>query len=387
MNESDLVNNTFAENYFTDEITTMQPFIISIGVMGVMSLIGNSLLLILSKFASGGKSPSLVFLRSLVVSDVMIGAFGIFKALVLIDVKELLVDCFLPEALFVTASSASIFTLFGLSIDCCLRLYHPLKYMLHMDKKNIVSVMVFVWNFSFVSGFIPLAGWHVIDYTCLYVYYFDPVYLILLGVILTLITIGCIIVQVISKKIIRNIRQTRSILTCDSKEFQKYQYLIGTISIDLMTWLVCFLPYFFYVLFMFVVSSRPMAYKHLKLNVFILYFMPAFLFRSFINSIIHGYRTAQIHYVMRHLSRKVSKIIQGKRLSVRDDKVTQAVAIASSRTSRKSSNKRREMSKHTNNIDQSRQSQSDVSGKSSNFTTSTISVIITEECMAESTQL
>ncbi|XP_046582317.1 adenosine receptor A2b-like [Haliotis rubra] len=279
----------------------------------VLTTMCNLVVLIASKFTSGGKSPTLVFIRSLCVSDSLIGIYGLFKIVMYMSMDKLLVNFFLAESLFFTASLASGLSLLSLNIDSCMKLAEPLNYGHPMDKKNVITVMVMLWNLSFVIGFLPQMGWcqtngkfHVLRFFVFHPWH----YLLFFSLILIVIFVSNILITVYMKKKITLIQSHRSFLSPNSTKFQKYHTLVITAVIDMVLWVLCYLPFFAYLAVYCDVcyfKGRMVAERN------IVYFIPIFLTKSFISGIVHGYRTAQIHEVMTRFSRSFSRIVQSSR--------------------------------------------------------------------------
>ncbi len=71
----------------------LKVFLVICAILGVVVLVGNVFILAVSKYASGGKSPTLVFVRSLCVADAVAGVSASWKGIqasgFLIQAKEL----------------------------------------------------------------------------------------------------------------------------------------------------------------------------------------------------------------------------------------------------------------------------------------------------------
>ena len=63
-------------DYFDHDLEVL---VILSSFLGVLLLVGNIFILYISKYASGGKSPTLVFVRSLCVADAIAGVFAVSK--------------------------------------------------------------------------------------------------------------------------------------------------------------------------------------------------------------------------------------------------------------------------------------------------------------------
>ncbi|KAK3102452.1 hypothetical protein FSP39_011462 [Pinctada imbricata] len=296
---------TETEEKIFKELKSTWPVLLAWGISGFLTIVGNGMMLLMTKCTSGGKSPIFIFMRTLFLSDLLVGIFGIFKALVLFHMDILWIDCFLPESLFVTASTSTILTLLWLSIDSCMRLAMPLKYILHMHKSNVVMWMIGLWNVSFILGFIPQMDWHSSGEVCVFTQYYSPVYLLFLATLWITTLLSCCAVQIGAHRFVHKIRTNRHLLAPTSREFRRYTSISITIRIELYSWIACFLPMF--VLYIFGSASSLMDAK--TFNIYILYFFPAFIIRSFVISIIRGYRTAQIHRATQELKRQVTRIL------------------------------------------------------------------------------
>ncbi len=69
------------ENDFDSYSEDLRILLVICSLLGVLVLVGNTFLLVISKFASGGKSPTLVFVRSLCVADAVAGVFSVAKGI------------------------------------------------------------------------------------------------------------------------------------------------------------------------------------------------------------------------------------------------------------------------------------------------------------------
>ncbi|XP_046333224.1 lysophosphatidic acid receptor 1-B-like [Haliotis rufescens] len=279
----------------------------------ILTTMCNLIVLIASKFTSGGKSPTLVFIRSLCVSDSLIGIYGLFKIAMYMCLDKLLVNFFLAESLFFTASFASGLSLLSLNIDSCMKLAEPLNLGHPMDKKNVITVMVMLWNLSFVVGFLPQMGWsqtngkiHVLRFFVFHPWH----YLLFFSLMLIVIFVSNILITMYMRKKITLIQSHRSFLSPNSTKFQKYHTLVITAVIDMVLWVLCYLPFFVYLA---VYCDVCYFRDRLVAERYIVYFIPVFLTKSFISGIVHGYRTAQIHEVMTRFSRSFSRIVHSSR--------------------------------------------------------------------------
>lgn len=284
------------------------PLLFVWGALGILAIITNLIFLVLSKFTTGGKSPVLVFMRSICFADVMIGLYAIFKAFVFYSLQTTNVNCFLPDSILITATTASVSSLVWLHLDCCLRFTHPLKYILHMKKDNIVTGMVLMWNISFVLGFVPLMGWNNMDSLCSYTHFYTAEYVYF---IVTLWCIGLfsnVLMELVLKYYIQKVKHNQHLLTVNGREFQRFQNLIQTNRIELIGWFTCIALLGIYIALSVLVLNKLTYFDILE--VYILFIMPIFLLRPCILSVIRSYKTTQIHIATQRLKRHVTKIVR-----------------------------------------------------------------------------
>lgn len=272
-------------------------------MLSALTIVVNIVVLIMSKFATGGKSATFVFLRSLCMADMLIGMYGIFKCILLNNLQYRLINCFLPESLFISASTVICVTLFWLNIDSYLRLSRPLGSINTMDKHCVIITMVFLWNMAFIVGFAPLMGWNDQDFVCDLFQFYNMSYAVFVSLIWLACIIGCCVTHVLVNKTTQQIRANNRFISPRSLEFMKYTQLTSTIRNDLITLAVCYLPFLVY-LFYYYTNHRHRYSKTANINL--IYFLPIFLARSLISAFIHSYRTIRIQHVLHDISKHMN---------------------------------------------------------------------------------
>lgn len=310
MNTSSVSNFTAhasLEEEIQQRVLYFLPLLFVWGALGVLSILSNVIFLLLSKFTTGGSSPVLVFMRSICLADVMTGLYAVFKAVVFNSMQSTKVNCFLPDSILITATTASVCTLVWLHVDCCLRFTHPLKYIVHIKKENIITGMVLMWNISFVLGFLPLMGWNNEDAICAYHRFYSSRYVYFIASLWCTGLISSVVMEVVLKRYMLKVNKNQHLLTVNSREFERYQNLISTNRIELIGWFSCIV-----LLGIFATLSAVLfrKFRHFDvLEVHILYIMPIFLVRACTISVVRSYKTTQIHLVTKKLRRQVTKII------------------------------------------------------------------------------
>lgn len=270
-------------------------------VFSALTVLVNCVVLIASKFTTGGKSSTLVFIRSLCIADALIGNFGIFKSVLLQNLNTRLINCFLPESIFVSASTTICLSLFWLNMDSYLRLTKPLVY--RMDKHNVIIAMLVLWNSAFIIGFLPQMGWNNEEYVCNLFNYYSVKYVTFVSIIWLACISGSWFMQVILYQTRKKIEGNSHFISPQSLEYKKYTQLIVTIKTDVIILTFCYLPLIIYV-YIYYTQDR---YKFtLAANTNMIFFLPLFLLRSFFGAFIHSYRTIRIQRVVKDVSKSMN---------------------------------------------------------------------------------
>lgn len=296
------------ESVIQSRVLKFFPLLFVWGSLGVIAIVANVIFLLLSKFTTGGKSPVLVFMRSICLADVMIGLYAILKAIVFYSLEHTNVNCFLPDSIFITATTASISSLVWLHLDCCLRFTHPLRYILHMKKDNVVTGVVIMWNVSFVLGFLPLMGWNNVDALCSYSDFYTPEYVVFISVLWCIGLFSNVFMESILKYYIQKVKHNQHLLTVNSREFQRFQNLIQTNRIELVGWFTCIALLGICIVLGVRVFNRLTDFD--RIEVYVLCMMPIFLLRPCILSVVRSYKTTQIHTATQRLKRQVTRIVR-----------------------------------------------------------------------------
>lgn len=272
-------------------------------VLSALTVLVNSVVIIMSKYANGGKSSTFVFLRSLCLADMLIGMFGIFKCILLKNLEFRIVNCFLPESIFISASTVICVTLLWLNIDSYLRLSKPLSSINFMDKHSVIITMVLLWNMAFVVGFAPLMGWNNQYFVCDLFQFYTTSYALFVALIWLTCIVGSCMTHIFLHRTMSQIRENNRFVSPKSLEFLKYAQLTPTIRNNLITTAICYPPLIAY-LFYFYTNQRHNASTTANLNL--IYFMPVFLARSLLTAFIHVYRTILIQRVLRDISKRIN---------------------------------------------------------------------------------
>ena len=278
-------------------------------VLSALTIVVNMVVLVMSKFANGGKSSTFVFLRSLCMADMLIGMFGVFKCILLNNLRYRLINCFLPESLFISASTVICVTLFWFNIDSYFRLSQPLGKINTMDKHCVIISMVFLWNVAFIIGFVPLMGWNDEEFVCNVFQFYKFSYTMFVSLIWLVCIVGSCVTHFLLNRTTRQIRANSQFISPRSLEFLKYSQVMLTIRNDMITLVLCYLPFLAYLSYYY---TNHRHRDSTTANVNIIYFLPIFLARSLVSAFIHSYRTIRIQHVLHDITKHVNVTLFGK---------------------------------------------------------------------------
>ncbi|XP_064632259.1 adenosine receptor A2a-like [Lineus longissimus] len=311
-NGTSLKNVTVSE-VFSRKVESLEHLaVIYMCILGVLVIIANCTVLAISKFATGGKSATLIFVRSLCVSDSIAGLYAVIKTVfIYVDVERALVNCFVGECLFFTSLMASVFTLLLLTADCFFRLLYPLQCQSYMDKKLVIIYMIFLWNFSFIIGFCPLNGWNNNDYDsnewtlgkrCMFFHYYPSAYFVMV----TSIFVTCIVFMFgLHVKISITARSKAwwaKRFGRQRTDLKKTMKVVTLVRIDMIASCVFYLPFFVYTL----LYCKDCLWHDINADALYLFFIPFMLVKSLLNAMIHGGRTSQFKQVLHRFVRSRS---------------------------------------------------------------------------------
>ncbi|KAM9316183.1 adenosine receptor A1-like [Gastrophryne carolinensis] len=123
------------------------------------------------------------FLVSLSVADVCVGAFAIPCAILTsIGIPRYNLElCLLMLSTLIMLTMSSTFSLLAISVDRYIAILNPLRYRSIMTPANTLILIVAAWIVAFLSGLMPLMGWHKSPPShgyCIFVHVIDMTYLV-----------------------------------------------------------------------------------------------------------------------------------------------------------------------------------------------------------------
>lgn len=261
--------------------------------LSLLTVACNLLALFLTRFAGGGQSPTMVFVRTLCVSDFLVGCYGVGKMVMFLFVDGLHINFFLPESLLFTATTAACLSLLLLNVDRSVKISAPFWYAQHIDKPSIITGMVFLWNVSFVLGFLPLLGWNSNRKGYVYGFFqFHPWhYLLVMGLLWLACVSGSVAILLYVRGRVDLALPVPRPLTRHLTEVEKYCQMRVTVAVDIVTWTLCYLP--FLIFLGLVCDACPLGGQaDPDRNVY--HFVPVLMLRSLAGSGVQVYRTVHV---------------------------------------------------------------------------------------------
>ena len=276
-------------------------FVVS-GCISIVITIANVVLLLMSKYTNGGRTPVLIFVRSLCVADALTGIFGISK-MSQVFIRWENTNCFLPESLLFAATIAFNLTHVMLTTMCYSMLKDLLRFDQKQDKQRSVFSMTFLWNGSFIIGFVPhmgwnqdrRMGWNTTSHVCLFIMYFDRAYISFVTTIIGVCLLWLLVLNIALHVLITHRRFGEPTLLTLAWP------VIRAMRVDLALQLLCYTPGALY-LFLPCKSCAYGAEPHTaSANLYV--FMPLMILRALCSTTLHTMRTPQIRDVFAHTTK------------------------------------------------------------------------------------
>ncbi|XP_077979021.1 beta-2 adrenergic receptor-like [Glandiceps talaboti] len=154
-----------------------------LGTLMILIILGNGLLILAIATTSRLRTVTNFFIVSLALSDVMVGIiviplnFAFPTALLKGYTTCIYVACFT-----VVVCISSIMNIVAVTVDRYVAITSPLKYKCIMKPWRAVLLIVLVWTYAFVVGFLPIMGWRGKSNTCQRGEVYGPGYAIFLSV-------------------------------------------------------------------------------------------------------------------------------------------------------------------------------------------------------------
>lgn len=170
LNFTGYINYSITVQTYTNTTDVKQPLILVrniflglfLGVLCLLTIIGNAMVLHAVRTEKSLQTVSNMFIVSLAIADLIVGAVVMPMSAVYIYTEEWIfgiVVCQIWLGTDYIASTASILNLFILSLDRYWSVTSPLKYLRKRTKKRANIMITIVWCVSSL-WLVPILGWH-----------------------------------------------------------------------------------------------------------------------------------------------------------------------------------------------------------------------------------
>lgn len=275
--------------------------------LGSIVIVMATVLLAASKLATGGKRPTLIYVRSQCVADILVGSFGIIKMshLLYLLVPER-INAFLAESLLICAIMTSNMILTLATFDTLQQLHHHGRHGEWLDKQSVVTVIILLWNGNFVLGFAPQMGWNHRDYSCLFFHYYDYGYLILFLLVFSICLLANTVFHIYLAVYMRQYHKRYTRRRQLRLNLPNIANQITSLRLELVFQILFTAPYMIYIAVQIggMPKNRPSDYH----NVLLIHFAPVLIIRSLASICMHAKRTSAIKHAVYHIWRtKISR--------------------------------------------------------------------------------
>lgn len=139
-------------------------------VFGVLSVLGNGLVLWAIYINRRLRTVTNMFIASLAVADLMVGiVVAPSVALTFLGLPENFYGCVFLNSLVILLTQGSIFGLLAIAIERFIAIKSPFTYIEHFTHKTAMIIITISWMAAILIGLIPLFGWnlgHKVPFTC-----------------------------------------------------------------------------------------------------------------------------------------------------------------------------------------------------------------------------
>ncbi len=152
-------------------------------VIGVVSILGNGLVLYVICKHQSLRSITNYIIASLAFADFLVGVIGIPCVLINnLGLPRNFYGCLIMNSTIVSLAYISVFNLVAVAIERCLAIGFPLQNMKHFNSRIAIIVIIFCWLAGIVVGMLPVMGWNMgpsdITDDCVFVLIMDYRYLV-----------------------------------------------------------------------------------------------------------------------------------------------------------------------------------------------------------------
>ncbi|MEE6510562.1 hypothetical protein FKM82_030454 [Ascaphus truei] len=133
-------------------------------LIALVSILGNILVIWAVIVNQALRDTTFVFIVSLAVADIAVGALVIPLAIIIsIGLETGFYSCLMVACIVLILTQSSILALLAIAVDRYLRVRIPMSYKSVVTSKRAVIAITGCWVLSFIVGLVPMFGWNNIS--------------------------------------------------------------------------------------------------------------------------------------------------------------------------------------------------------------------------------
>ncbi|KAM4613285.1 adenosine receptor A1 [Polymixia lowei] len=224
--------------------------------IALASVLGNVLVVLVVSVNRALRDTTFCFIVSLAVADIAVGALVIPLAVIIsLGLNTQFYTCLFLSCLLLIITQSSILSLLAIAIDRYLRVKIPTKYCIIVTQNRAWVAVCLCWILSFLTGLVPMIGWHnhdargnlssSADIVCKFTSVMSMDYMVyfnFFGWVVVPLTIMIALYAEIFRVIRRQLNR-RAEATCDAaRYYQKELRLAKSLALVVFLFALCWLP-------------------------------------------------------------------------------------------------------------------------------------------------
>ena len=280
-------------------------------VTGVLSVTGNTLVLLAIWKTAALQTVTNCFLGSLAVADVLVGVF--IPPNVILSYRGLpdnFYGCIVLNSAVIILTDISILNLLAVALERYLAIKDPFLYQRLLSIRKALGVVVSLWIIALLMGSIPTMGWHESKQsfsTCAFTSVIDLKYMVYMSFfVVTLIPLfSMLVIYLYIFKIVhkqrRQIAVQTMVLTAEERKFEKQQHRdvrgAKKLAYVILLFVVCWLPLSILNCFTVFAPDKPFPYQLLLAAIVLSHA------NSFMNPFLYAFSNSKFKAAMVHILR------------------------------------------------------------------------------------
>ncbi|XP_041351131.1 adenosine receptor A2b-like [Gigantopelta aegis] len=223
-------------------------------IIGVLSTVGNAMVLIAINRSHALQTITNCFIASLALADMLVGIIvAPLAALSFVGLPHNFLGCVFINSVVILFTQVSIFSLLAVAVERFLAIVIPFFYQKHMTSHRAILLLVVIWIAGIIVGLVPMFGWNLgppEDMVCAFTRVIDMSYMVyfnFLGFVLVpLVIMFCIYLYIYAIVRQQMIKIAALEIAVDGRKkkrkFMKEIKAAKSLAIVLGLFTICWLP-------------------------------------------------------------------------------------------------------------------------------------------------